>query len=290
MTATTARAATTAPTDNAAFRALFSLPPIQHSTSTALIVPELPPRTVVTGDEEIDAVLWLREVIKTGQPELIAKARDAAKLIKTPLPALEKRYTQYLVSKHPGNFAAAFSSFGFAELDRLASRSVEKLARRDEALARFGSIKGAFAMTAAEQACETALKGMKPTGDFHRFNDKAAAKRFRAWPALVPGSLADCLHEKEYWSALYWLRVAVSTDGTGDGWPAGDAHDDFAFSCLTTIPPRSAVEAMQVLDFLHEREYMDRNETPAILRNLVSGGWRVKDPDQCIEGAAAQPA
>ena len=51
--------------DNPRHRALFALPAIQASTSTALVVPTLPPQAVVTGDKEVDAVIWLREVIAT---------------------------------------------------------------------------------------------------------------------------------------------------------------------------------------------------------------------------------
>lgn len=57
--------------DNLTHRALFSLPPIKVSQQTALVVPELPPKKDVTGDKEVDAVLWLRQVIKTGQADLI---------------------------------------------------------------------------------------------------------------------------------------------------------------------------------------------------------------------------
>jgi hypothetical protein len=53
--------------NNERLRALFCLPPIKASTSTDMVVPELPAQEVVTGDKEIDAVLWLRSVIMTGQ-------------------------------------------------------------------------------------------------------------------------------------------------------------------------------------------------------------------------------
>lgn len=84
--------------DNQAQRTLFTLPSIQPSESNALAVPSLPPQTKVTGDHDIDAVLWLREVINTGQAGLIEKAMEAAKRIKTPLKDLEKRYLDYLVA------------------------------------------------------------------------------------------------------------------------------------------------------------------------------------------------
>lgn len=45
---------------------LFTLPPFHPSEFTALSVPELPAQNVVTGDQELDAVLWLRQVIMPG--------------------------------------------------------------------------------------------------------------------------------------------------------------------------------------------------------------------------------
>ena len=60
--------------DNQAHRALFTLPAARPSTQTLPAVPELPPQTRVTGDKEIDAVIWLRAVIDTGNPALIEKA------------------------------------------------------------------------------------------------------------------------------------------------------------------------------------------------------------------------
>ena len=44
------------------------------SDCTGLVVPELPPQEPVTGHKELDALLWLRKVISTGDPALIDKA------------------------------------------------------------------------------------------------------------------------------------------------------------------------------------------------------------------------
>ena len=83
-------------TDNLAHRALFTLPPIRPSAETAPAIQALPEQKVVTGDKEVDAVLWLREVIKTGQAGPIATALDAAAKIKTPLKEIEQRYVDYV--------------------------------------------------------------------------------------------------------------------------------------------------------------------------------------------------
>ena len=58
--------------DNAAARAFFALPPPALASTTAVTAPTpLPVQRNVTGDTDIDAMLWLREVVQTGDTALI---------------------------------------------------------------------------------------------------------------------------------------------------------------------------------------------------------------------------
>lgn len=242
------------------------MPPIQFSTTTALTVPELPLQEVVTGDQEIDAVLWLRSVIKTGQAGLIDKAMEAAKRIKTPLKELSDRYLKHLVAKNPGNWTVAFQTMGFDDLTGLADTSVKKATRQHEALARFGSIEGLFADTPAEQFCLDALKGLRQKKDFGDYDDGQVDKRFQTQPDLMPNTLSDCLYELAYWHELYWLRSAC--DG-GDQAPYAYARECFAFRCLARIRPKSKPEAIAVFRYLADKDCMDKTETESILLNLI---------------------
>jgi hypothetical protein len=253
--------------DNEAHRALFCLPPMRHSKHTLPAVPELPSQQRVTGDKEIDAVLWLREVIGTGQAALIEKAMQAAKKIKAPLDQLEKRYRDWLTANHPGNLFAALSSFDFANLEGLATKSIKKAARQHEARSRFGD--DLFAETPAESFCITALHGLEPDG-FGLLSDAEADQRFGAHPALLPNTLADCLHEIEYWNNLSSLRHSV--DSYDEGPPEAYARHCFAFRMLGRIRPRSKDEALSVLRWMLEdkQNNMDRGDnTDAILLNLI---------------------
>ena len=251
--------------DNQKLRDLMTLPPIRPSDSRALVVPELPPQIPQTGDKEVDAVLWLRDVIRTGDLGLIAKAMEAAQQITTPLEALEKRYRDHLMAQHPGNWVAAFSSFGFADLRGLASASVEKLARQDEARARFGD--SLFDPTPAEQFCIDALAGLGPKGGTASYDDSAVDLRFQAHHDLLPQTLGDCLHERDYWSALYWLRHAV--DSYGDPPAEAGARSDFVFRCMAHLRPRSKEEALAVFHHLAANDAMGWKESDAILMNLI---------------------
>ncbi|UDU80130.1 hypothetical protein [Pseudomonas sp. HN2-3] len=256
-------------TDNLAHRALFTLPPIRPSSETAPAVQVLPEQKVVTGNKEVDAVLWLREVIKTGQAGPIATALDAAKQIKTPLKEIEQRYVDYVKRNSGGNPFAVMFSFGFADLEGLAKGSLEKAALASEAQARFegGTI---FEDTPAEQFCEKALKRCKGFKSYFE-NDKAqVAKRFRKHANLMPGTLDDCLHEIAYWGRLYVLRHAAGE--WGDGMHEAIAREWFVQGLLAEIKPRNQDEALRVLDYAAQAESIDHDDMVAIARNLIAAG------------------
>ena len=259
--------------DNQAFRALFSLPPIQASTSTALTVPETPAPKVVTGDREIDAVLWLQECVRTGHQVLIDKALEAAKKIATPMKDLGLRYGQYLMRKHSGSMMiAAMGSMGFGELESQAENAIERRRKQHAALSHFGTVEALFSDTPAEAACKKALRGVKRIKDgiFNYYDLEQVAERFAKRPDLQPNTLADCLHGRDYWNKLYWLRAPF---GNGDSPVYAQAHDDHCFAMLAKIAPRAKDESLAVLVHLEGKEALDRSEAPTILRNLIAGGW-----------------
>lgn len=252
--------------DNEQHRAMFTLPPIGASDETLPSVPELPPQEVVTGDKEVDAVLWLRSIINTGQAALIDRAMEGAKKIKTPLSVLEKRYRDYLEATNPGHLFAAMSSFGFADLDALASRAIEQNRLRLEGAARFGG--NLLADTEAETFCIEALRGLRATGQFGDFDKCQVAARFNAHPELLPHTLADCLYELGYWDQLYRLRNAVDRDAS-DGPAEATARDWFVFGLLAQVRPRDKTERLAVFRYLIASQRDDMPESEAILVNLI---------------------
>lgn len=261
-------------TDNQAFRALFTLPPLPLSSSTALTVPETPAPKTVTGDRELDAILWLRDCIETGHQALITPALEAFKRVTTPAKELNDRYCAWLRATSGDNpFAVIFGGFGFADLEGLAKDSIKSKARRDEAMARFGTEEELFKLTPAEDLCKKALRGLKRSKDWDEYDAEAAEERFAKRPVLVPHTLSDCLHEQDYWDSLYWLRNEIDMYAS-DADPAARAHDDYCFAMLTKIAPRSKEEALQVYQHLKDKDGLNRMEAPDILRNLISGGWQ----------------
>lgn len=253
--------------DNQIHRVIFSLPPISLSAETLPAVQDLPSQQRVTGDKEVDAVLWLREVVKTGQPGAIATALEAAKKIRTPMKDLEKRYSDFLHNANPGNFFATFGAIGFGELERLATRSIEKLRLKVEAQARFPG-ETIWNDTPAEQFCERALKRCKGFKDYINNDQTEVAKRFHKFADHMPHTLADCLHELRFWRDLSHLRSASGE--WGDGQHEAIAREWFVGRLLAIIPPRDAYEAEKVLDYLAARDSLDHEEMIAIARNLIS--------------------
>ncbi|MFG0323807.1 hypothetical protein ACF8EF_15955 [Pseudomonas sp. zjy_15] len=252
--------------DNEQHRVLFALPPISASTETLPSVPELPPQEVVTGDKEVDAVLWLRSIISTGQAVLIDRAMEGAKKIRTPLDALEKRYRDHLVATNPGHLFAAMSSFGFADLDALATRAIEQHRLRLEGTARFGD--ALMADTEAESFCIEVLRGLERSGPLLDFDKAEVADRFNAHPELLPHTLADCLYELGYWDQLYRLRNTVDRDAS-DGPAEATAREWFVFGLLAQIRPRDKAEALAVFRYLIASQRDDMAESEAILCNLI---------------------
>lgn len=257
--------------DNAKLRAFFQLPEPVASNCTALQPQVAPPKpTTTTGDQDLDAMLWLRQVVQTGDAALIAKAMQAAERIKTKPDELEKRYGDYLMRASGGNtMRAVFGSIGFANLKGLAESTLDKQARKREALARFGSEQAVFTTLAQEQFCIDALALVPMNTDgWAQYEQEQVNAAFAQHTDLVPHTLSDCLHELDFWDALHHLRTGW--DNTGDELPqVYERRCYIDVHCLSTIRPKSREEAKLVLRYMAEHEMFNRKETDAVLENLI---------------------
>lgn len=258
--------------DNQQLRELFTFPPIQASANTSLAVPEMPPQQTVTGDREVDAVLWLQQVVKTGNQALIDKALDAAKRITTPMEQLGRRYADHIARTTGNTLGAAFASFGFGELENQATRAIDRAANRHEALSRFGTVDALFQNTPAEDMCVAALRRCK-RGKHHGYDNAAAMARFNRRPTLTPATIDDCLHAIDYWERLYVLRAAA-VELSGDPYEETSAHDRYCFAMMAKLPPRNRAEAMRAFEYATDDNHIQWSAAPAILRNLVTSGWK----------------
>ncbi|MGL5093636.1 MAG: hypothetical protein ACRC8B_22510 [Aeromonas sobria] len=254
-------------TDNPKHRGMFTLPALQMSAETLPAAQELPPQQVVTGDKEIDALIWLRQVIETGDPGRIAQAREAAERITTPLDELEMRYGKWLVVR-AGNVMAGLGSIGFANLDDLADQTMERRANEAEAMKRFGD--ALWNDTQAEAFCLEALRTLEQVK--WDYPPELVAERFKALPELMPHTLSDCLHELVYWNDLYRLRRACDTSGDYEHRMESSAREWFVFGLLAELRPRTREEAKQTLRYLMGSERKGWKEADQILDNLIGKG------------------
>ena len=250
-------------TDNPKHRLMFTLPAIKHRASTQLTAFVMPVQREVTGDKEIDAVLWLREVISTGDPLAIDTALAAVANIKTPLAEIETRYANHLRKNGGGNMFAAFKSIGFADIEDHVKRSKATALRKAEAAARFGD--DPDLMTEAERWAIRVLDGVDV--ELMDSDRSGIADRFKQHPELMPHTLADCLYELSFWDDLYWLKMAADA-----GEPAQETYERgyFVFDLMAEIRPRNREEATAVLQYIIDNERKDDRSTDAVLFNLVS--------------------
>ena len=251
--------------DNLKLRKLFALPPIKKSKKSLPSVPVMPKKKNVTGDLEIDAMLWLQEVVETGQADLISQAIEAAKQIKTPVKELQDRYLKHLVSTNPNNsFSFIFSTINFGNLESLGNSAVGKHLLQKEATARFGD--NLFDDTPAEVWCEEVLKDVVCGENQIFLPDDVCRKLFSEQTEYLPHTLSDCLHELRYWNELIRLR---DSHDCGDNSPQTNARDSFVFWSLSQIRPLNKSEAIAVFHYMSEHDAMDRTETNDILLNLI---------------------
>lgn len=251
--------------DNPRHRAMFTLPLRQSCRETLPAAPKLPPQQVVTGDKEIDALLWLRQVIETGDPGRIEQAKEAACRITTQLDELETRYGKWLVAS-AGHVMAGLGSIGFANLDGLAERAIGRRAKEAEAIGRFGD--ELWDDTPAEVFCLESLRTVERVK--WDYPPEQVADRFKALPELMPHTLSDCLHELAYWNDLHYLRKACDTSGDYEHRMESSARDWFIFGLLAELRPRTREEAKDTLRYLMASERHDIPEADQILENLVS--------------------
>lgn len=286
--------------DNPKHRALFTLPSIlQHGTATGLANIEIPEQVAHTSNKDLNAMMWLREVIKTGKPELIDYALANVGRVKTPPEELERLYSQHLMESTGNSLKAAFGSIGFASLDGLARSVRGDEISKVEFVGRFGreAMEWRYSpdlgqdhelnispdTTTADLFCIKLLRdpiaalwaeyqdenGNLSTGyASHREAEQELVKRvFSEAKEYLPHTLSDCLYELAFWDDLYRLRNGAVG---GENPLEANLRCDFVFSLLAEIRPRNKDEAKAVLRYLIDKERKDDQLSDSILENLLS--------------------
>ncbi len=236
---------------NPEHQALFAIPQGDPSESTALAVRTLPKAETITGDRELDAVLWLGTVCKTAtDPAALDQAVEAASRIKTPAKALEDRYSAWL-ARQPGAhpFSVALGSIGVADIADKAERARARITGYLAGMASFGSLAAALEPTPAEAMVLRTIRLPDNWNGHSSLTPDAFAD------GVNPATLTEAVSEIRYWQWLYRTRDAM----TRTEYPGGDgsdssaecsAREQFAEGLLLVIEPRSRTEALLVADAL----------------------------------------
>ena len=238
---------------NPEHRRLFAIPPAKPSDSTALAVPQLPEARTVTGDREVDAMLWLRDLCQHAREVgVLDRALEAASRIKTPMEELERRYTDWL-KRQPGAHPLAVALSRIGEIEGHVTHARQRILLHAEGLAIFGSYETAMSDTAPERMLAETAALPEDFDGWSRLGMDALAEVFAR--SVNPATLAECASELRYWDWLYQIRARmVETERpeayVGDEEPVVTARREYVEGLLTVLIPVDRQEAIHLADAL----------------------------------------
>lgn len=256
----------TATLTNPKHQAFFRLPEpaLSNDNTKEMALVEPPLRRKQTGDQGIDAFLWLREMVDTGQPALIQQALElAAKVDDKKRQEIELTYAKAMTALH-GAFAGGLSSIGFCNIEGRAERAIKQKAEREKAVSLFGG-GGDYFTTPQEQFCIDALNG-RTQDNLGFYEIEEIETSFNKHKELMPWTLADCIRELEYWRELYNYKYALfDCELERETY----AREDYVRLLMGRIKPRSKEETRQVWEYMLLHEWQDYKAFKPIVENLM---------------------
>lgn len=288
--------------DNMVARAFFQLPKPTASAGTNVgLPPAMPAQEVVTGDREVDAMLWLNAMVDTEHPPYIEQALHAhdALMAKVDAKDMERRYTQHLVQAGRNEIEIMFSSLGVAGLKNRASSAYASRRIKMEAaelgfVGEVETVPGNWAIYALREiqvenqaiwaAVQPDKDGTKTLAGKATFggHTKEEADRldsiFRSdeHAHLVPSTLSDCLHELCFWNELYTIVSEVERGQYGGELrQEQDWRRSWVESLLPVIKPVSKSEALMVHEWIQDESNISLpglDLMAPITRNLLDWG------------------
>ena len=260
-------------TGNPEHRALFTIPTPVVSDSTALAIARpLPKQERVTGDLEVDAALWLRQICQSAMDmATLDKALEGAKKITTPAKELEDRYAKFMQAQGAHPMQAVFGSFDMANIERHVEHARKRIEWNAVAMAVFGTYEAVMAPTPPEQMLQRSTPARLPKADSWQWTPEQMTKVFAR--AVNPSTLSEAVAEIRYWHWLYDVRRhAHQTRYPGDYFGDEDflvqAHGEYAERLLRELPPVDRAEAVAVAAALDELGLDQERQIP-ILMHLV---------------------
>ncbi|MBI6548439.1 helix-turn-helix domain-containing protein [Xenorhabdus lircayensis] len=279
-------------TDNTVHKTLFTLPEPGHSTAIATVKP-LPVQRKITGNKQVDAYLWVLEVIKTNEPAHLDAAEEALKKLKITPKAAQQKYADYLMKSGAHPFQIAFGTLSMDNPQGYIDRAKEQIQDAAKVRGIFARYEAALELTEPEKLM---LSGelAEIYEPFHYWNEeehaegcmrgdrinevdelrKAAAKGF-AEHLPEPHTLSDVVREFLYWDWLYQMRRVATKELDPGGFGDDERYhiydrEEYLEEKLATIPAVNRQEATDVCKWvLEEERFHDRAVTDRIILNLV---------------------
>jgi hypothetical protein len=237
------------PMSNPIHEFLFSIPKPSPSTDPiSLPSKPIPQKQQVTGDHELDTVLWLSEVCSTTcDLDVLDKVLEYAQQITTPAEKLAVRYRDYQLENGVTAFAASMTTFGFGDIDRVVRSARYRINKTIEGLQLFGSFEGAMAPTAPERMLMDSITLSED--EFFSLSYEEIPNIFGG--SANPGTLSEALQEIRYWEWLDKIRKSMIMtfdpnycDSYRDSLLGG--RKTFVFRQLLVLDPVDLEEARKV--------------------------------------------
>ncbi|WP_323870391.1 helix-turn-helix domain-containing protein [Xenorhabdus szentirmaii] len=279
-------------TDNTAHKTLFTIPEPSYSTAIATVKP-LPVQRKVTGNKQVDAYLWVLEVIKTNEPAHLDAAEAALKKLKITPKDAQQKYADYLMKSGAHAFQVAFGTMSMDNPQSYIDRAKEQIRNAAKVRGVFASYEVALALTEPEKLM---LVGelAEIYEPFHYWNEeehaegcmrgdrinevdklrKATAKGF-AEQLPEPHTLSDVVREFLYWDWLYQMRNVAAKELDPGGYGMDERYyiydrEAYLEEKLATLQAVNRQEAIAVCQWvLEEERFHDLEVTDRIILNLV---------------------
>ncbi|CDG20566.1 Fels-1 prophage protein [Xenorhabdus poinarii G6] len=278
--------------DNAAHKTLFTIPERSYSTAVATVKP-LPVQRKITGNKQVDAYLWVLEVIRTNEPAHLEAAESALKKLKITPKEAQKKYSDYLMKSGAHAFQVAFGTMSMDNPQGYINRAKAQISEAAKVRGIFGSYEQALEDCEAERLIKSSHHYISDPcfGWTEEEKQRGAISGSRVFEVddlrrergcgftdvlPEPHTLSDVVRELQYWDWLYHVRDSAAKEL---GWKYGyPQHDDAVYDRenylekqLTLIQAVNRQEAIDVCKWiLDEERFDDRSElTDRIILNLV---------------------
>jgi len=255
---------TKTPSSNPVHQFMFSIPKFSViENPVSLPSKKIPQKRVITGDQDVDTVLWLSEICSTTNDFAdLEKVLEVAKQITTPANELTERYRDFKLKSGAQGITVVLGLFGFGEIDNYVKSARYRINKTSEVMKLFGSCEAAMSPTAPERM----LMNTTAATEDELFSVRVDETATFFSSSVNPGTLTEVLNEIRYWLWLKEMRgvmVRVCDYQHNDFYREQlvDLRISFIYRLLEEIDPIDSEEARKVASALKKEKLCDDYDT-----------------------------